>query len=321
MESSVLQGDRVFLTVFVSLLVGLVTAALSIVRLVNDKEGKTTDYRQNWCDSVRKCFAEMISNINATASLIVNHRQDSDHINALLSEVSGNGGPFPENRAAVRDLVTKRITESESQIRTLRRELYQAYALTRLHFKPNDPTFFPIERNFELAVELIRGLTQMSGSDARAQYLAQRDKIHVVAAEMTTAGREILKTEWEIVKKGERAYELTKQGSIFGGGAALTILFLLGGAAMLSIGSAGIKANIADKSAKSPSEGVSTGVGVAPGGSSPNAVTQIVNVNPIAYSLPATRDFKKSIPAGKPESDHYKNRKPGPDPCPYINQF
>jgi len=54
MEIASFQPDRILVTLFVSVLVAFVTAALSIVRLVNDKEGKTTDYRQAWTDSVRK---------------------------------------------------------------------------------------------------------------------------------------------------------------------------------------------------------------------------------------------------------------------------
>lgn len=124
---------------------GLVTAALSIVKLVNDKESKTTDYRQDWCNSVRKSVAELISNINATASLIVNHGRDGENLEALLKANHSTAGAWSEKDAAIRDHLTSRIAESIGQIRTLRRELFQAYAFTRLHFKPEDPSFLPIE--------------------------------------------------------------------------------------------------------------------------------------------------------------------------------
>jgi hypothetical protein len=59
--------DKIFLTAFLSALAGFITATLSIVKLVNEKESKTTEYRQAWTDSLRKSFAELIGLINAQA--------------------------------------------------------------------------------------------------------------------------------------------------------------------------------------------------------------------------------------------------------------
>jgi len=62
--------DKILLTAFLSALAGFITAILSIVKLVNEKESKTTDYRQNWTDSVRGELANLIGLLNAQAAQI-----------------------------------------------------------------------------------------------------------------------------------------------------------------------------------------------------------------------------------------------------------
>lgn len=63
--------DKILLTAFLTALAGFITAALSIVKLVNEKESKTSEYRQLWTDSVRKALSDLIGNINARATLSV----------------------------------------------------------------------------------------------------------------------------------------------------------------------------------------------------------------------------------------------------------
>ena len=57
--------DKILLTAFLTALAGFVTAALSIVKLVNEKESKTTEFRQAWTDSARKALADLIAKINS----------------------------------------------------------------------------------------------------------------------------------------------------------------------------------------------------------------------------------------------------------------
>jgi hypothetical protein len=279
-----MQGDRVFLTVFVTLLVGLVTAALSIVRLVNDKEGKTSDYRQGWCDSLRLCLAELVSNINSTASLIVNHIQHADNLNDIYIKNKEQSGPWPEGDGVFRNHCIDRFRESEEQIRILRREMYQSLAFLKLHFKPNEPLFTPIEKDVELAVERIREmLNVVKSEDSYAELVRQRDKIHDISEKIMNFGREILKIEWEIVKRGERAYAITKKGSLVGGGAALAILFILGGVAFFSSFSKVVTENNVEKLSafKGEEEKLTSKKNL-----SENSISQVVNVNPVVYPLP-----------------------------------
>jgi hypothetical protein len=279
MEPSVIQGDKIFLPVFVTLLVGMVTAALSIVRLVNDKEGKTSDYRQNWCDSVRKSLAELVANINAIASTAVNRSESAKELNKILDAQENLAGPWPESINTVRAHVQESISDADIRLRDLRQQLYHSYALTQLHFKPADPNFAPIEQSFALAIELIRGLVSLDANGSSEEKISQRNKIHDVAASITTSGREIIKSEWEIVKLGEPAYVSTKRLSIFGGGALFAILFLLGGAAFISSQKQNDQFRTHEGSTSSDR---SSNSGVAGANPSPPSISQIVNVSPQA---------------------------------------
>lgn len=225
------QSSKVLLTLFVSVLVGFITAALSIVRLVNDKENKTTDYRQAWNDSLRKCFADLISNITLIAGCIVRHRTDS----ATMSELSAfalkndtDSKKIEETVSHLREHLEKRVSDEGAHLRELRKNLHQSYALTALHFKPNDLSFSRIEQKYSVVIEMLDRLEGLKGRELENERLVLREKIQVAAFEITGYSRDILKIEWETVKKGERAYQQTKRWSLIGGGVALFILLAFG---------------------------------------------------------------------------------------------
>jgi hypothetical protein len=306
-----MQDDRVFLTVFVTLLVGIVTAALSIVRLVNDKEGKTSDYRQGWCDSLRQCLADLVGNINSTASIIVNHQQYGAGLDEIFKKYGEQAGPWTEADGVKRNHYMEKFGDSEEKIHTLRQELYRSLSFLKLHFKPNEPLLSPIENEIEQAIDSIRSMMlmrqKMKGSESRAELLRIRDKIHIGSNNIMSHGREILKKEWEIVKKGERAYELTKIGSLVGGGIALAVLFILGGMAFFSMFSHSEKNKFIDKKEYSDSSQNFP----APGKNlSENSISQVVNVTP--YPLPSSPEKAKVIYVDK----KIKCTSDCKDPCP-----
>lgn len=229
MNAIQLSNDKVLLTVFVTVLVGFLTAALSIVRLVNDKESKTTDYRQAWTDSLRKCFASLISNINTLASITTSRMSSVDKFGELMNremkKEDEKSSPYSE---IIRAYLDKRIFEEDEHIRNLRRGMHESYALTRLHFKPNDLSFARVEQKFDVVIELFAKLAELSAKESEGERLALREKIHAAAGEITAFSRDILKTEWEAVKSGEFAYQRTKFWSIAGGAIALVVLLVFG---------------------------------------------------------------------------------------------
>lgn len=202
---------------------------MSIVRLVNDKEGKTTDYRQAWTDSLRKCLASLISNINTLASLTASRMSSADGIGELIDREIENKDPKIQAIAEkTRAYLDKRILEEDEHIREIRRAMYESYSLTRLHFKPNDLSFSRVEQKFDVIVELFSKLQSLTGKSVEGERNALRERIRAESNELTAFSRDILKTEWEAVKRGERAYQRTKFWSVVGGAIALIGIFIFG---------------------------------------------------------------------------------------------
>lgn len=229
MNAFQMTTDKVLLTVFVSILVGFLTAAMSIVRLVNDKESKTTDYRQSWTDSLRKCFASLISNINTLASLTASRMSSADGIGDLIDhEMEAKDPKIQAVAEKTRAYLDKRILEEDEHIREIRRAMYESYSLTRLHFKPNDLSFSRVEQKFDVIVELFSKFQSLAKKEDEGERKALREKIRAEANELTAFSRDILKTEWEAVKRGENAYQRTKFWSLLGGAIALVGIFVFG---------------------------------------------------------------------------------------------
>ena len=290
MDSTFLQADRILLPLFVTVLVGFVTAALSIVRLVNDKEGKTSDHRQHWCDSLRVCLADLVSSINSAASEIVNRAESGDRLKALLTKYKNHTDTWPESDATLRDHLNEVAIDKDSKVRELRKNIYHAYSLARLHFKPGDPAFAPIEASFKLSMQLMRELAQMDGSDNLQKRIERRNEIHIAADAITLGGQEVLKTEWEIVKRGENAYVSTKKWSVFGGGIAFAILIIFALLAASSFTKTQTPANgksRSDEMTETKLPQTVTGQTQMPIATGAPTFSQIVNIQPTECCLPS----------------------------------
>lgn len=235
MNSFQMSADKVLLTVFVTVLVGFLTAAMSIVRLVNDKESKTTDYRQAWTESLRKCFASLISNINTLASLTTSRMSSVDGISDLMDpEFQDKNHRIQPMLEKTRDYLDKKILDEDEHIREVWRAMHESYALTRLHFKPNDLSFARVEQKFDVISELFVKLQDLPNKEEKSDRKVLREKIRAASDELTAFSRDILKTEWEAVKRGEQAYQRTKFWSLVGGAVGLVGLSIFGLAALWS---------------------------------------------------------------------------------------
>ncbi|QVE15078.1 MULTISPECIES: hypothetical protein [Pseudomonas] len=63
--------DKILLTAFLTALAGFITAALSVVKLVNEKESKTTEFRQSWTESARAALSDLIAKLNFHVTNVV----------------------------------------------------------------------------------------------------------------------------------------------------------------------------------------------------------------------------------------------------------
>jgi len=215
--------DKVLLTAFLSSLAGFITAILSIVKLVNEKESKTTDYRQSWTDSVRGELANLIGLINAQAGHIAAFKKTAkSFIEVHRKDLPNTPATLRENAT---DNVGHNLKENQNLVRETRREIYQSYARARLHFKPDDASFARVEQHFNVVMSLFQ---QLEKSDEPEEMAELKEKVHSAANEMTAVCRFILKGEWETIKKGERAYQLTKKWSIAGSVLMFFILISIG---------------------------------------------------------------------------------------------
>ncbi|RZJ14506.1 MAG: hypothetical protein EON50_05605 [Acidovorax sp.] len=221
--------DKYLLVAFITALIGFITAAMSIVRLVNDKESKTTDYRQAWTDSLRTSFATLLAKVELLTSTQVRYTELAN----MLYKLDQVG---TEKEKDAKDYNIKVHTELTGPLARLTEELHTAYALTRLHFKPNDLSFARVEHKFDHINDLLERLAKIDAPEGKAARQQLVGAIRVSAAELTGFARDILKTEWEAVKRGEQAYQTTKRWSLVAGGVTLVVLLLFGGVALWSAG-------------------------------------------------------------------------------------
>lgn len=224
--------DKVLLTVFLSALAAFITAALSIVKLVNEKESKTSEYRQAWTETVRAAFSDLIANINALPGLYFSDWKISKSLNSLrdkYKDMQGDVESSDDRRLS--DHLQSMLIENSKEMLVVRKAIYESYALVRLHFKPNDLSFHRVEQKFELIQGLFR---QLGAEQDDAKRAAIRENIYSGSNELSGFARDILKVEWETVKKGEPAYKKTKKWSVAISIAMLFVLISIGGHAALS---------------------------------------------------------------------------------------
>lgn len=211
--------DKILLVTFLSSLAGFITAVISIVKLVNEKESKITDYRQEWTKSLRESLSNLIASLN-------NHPHLLGFLSVSISEVKLLEDASTDSSATDKVAIKrKQIEDIKSELRESRKNIYDAYALTQLHFKPNDISFNRIEQKFDLLVVQITSPLESASSDDIQKY---RASIHALTKDIADYSRDILKTEWETVKNGEKTYRHTKKWSQY---ASIVLLFVI-----LSIG-------------------------------------------------------------------------------------
>ncbi|SFP39826.1 hypothetical protein SAMN05216229_102136 [Geopseudomonas sagittaria] len=217
--------DKVLLTAFLTALAGFITAALSIVKLVNEKESKTTDYRQSWTESARESLAELIGALNSFAS---STNQSASSGRQFLKLMKG-APPEDDHAKGIRqeaiELNKKLLHESVATQKDDLKKIYHAYAKVRLHFKSDDLSFSRIEQKFDYCMGKVE---EMRAAKKGGKRLKIKEQIHSATGEMSTYARQILKAEWETVKVGEPAYKQTKRFSIWACIVMLFILFTIG---------------------------------------------------------------------------------------------
>lgn len=215
---NILELDRILLTTFLSVLAILITTAISLVKMVNDKEKNTSEFRQEWINSVRKCISDLAAKIVAlTASQEYQARliDKKEYLEQEHAHEKEHG------------LITETIKRVDEEYTTHRHDLHQSYALLKLHFKPNDADFQPIEEIFNLITNNNKRMAEVDNNIATRMLI--RNENNDYAKNIIEIGRKILKTEWERVKDGEKVYKNIRKFAVWGSWVMLVILIVLGG--------------------------------------------------------------------------------------------
>lgn len=199
----------------VALLVGSVTAALSYVKFITDKENTTTSFRQAWINALRNEIGLLIACSRQEISL----RLEEDRLvvgEQESKEKAGSASGTEDKQGFLND--AKFYEDSLKAIqasRVLAKHEYRTkFNLVKLYFKLGDQregnliTSFLDAKKF---ADSFRFNTKVSDEEAQKEvdgFYEQLDKLFEKSSDLARA---ILKDEWERVKSGEEIYKKTRK--------------------------------------------------------------------------------------------------------------
>lgn len=166
------------IVVITSSIAAFLATLWAYVKLISDKEQKTTEFRQQWTVSFRAAIAELIAEIRLSSNLAAEF-QRVNRPNAIEELLQAKLALMHDSRAKVMN----------------------AHSLVRLHFKPQDAHYEAIDRSISTAIELL---------NAKDYEETVRLNVREELSTVTELSRGILKHEWERIKQGERAYRTTQ---------------------------------------------------------------------------------------------------------------
>lgn len=230
--------DKILFSTLIGLFAAFLTAVLGFTKLINDKESKTSEFRQEWTNSIRKTLADLVSSFRNLIELYEKSHKRSFSCQRLSNEMadlarhSQNDKEYDTHKEAL--LFNKKMLERiGDEIIETKKNVYEGLSMALLHFKPNDHEFQHIESKFDLIVKIISEINSMPNTlteDEGTQYLSSRkNEIELVCKDILTISRSLLKKEWERIKSGEENYIKTKKVFKYSSllmTAAISIIFL-----------------------------------------------------------------------------------------------
>jgi hypothetical protein len=81
--------DKLLLSTFFALLAGCIAAIMSFVKLVNDKESRVTDHRQEWTQSVRQVLADLVAHASTLSMLAELSFDNAERLNDYNQRIAG----------------------------------------------------------------------------------------------------------------------------------------------------------------------------------------------------------------------------------------
>lgn len=250
-----MQMDKLVLSLVLSLVAGFLTAVVTFVKLVNDKESKVTEFRQQWTDTAREALASVLSQLRSYCSLTIELVKTDDDVSRLAKQLGRLDDSNKSETTRLQVLLDSQVSQREALMQALRdsrESIHGAYALARLHFKPGDPGFLHVETKVDQALSLMDEWIRTDNQNGDAL----RAKAIPLIDEMTNLCRKLLKREWEKIKVGEPAYTQTKiwakRGGLLGAGALSVLIAWFGIESLLSWKETSDKTAFANASAALP---------------------------------------------------------------------
>ncbi len=205
-----------YFAALVSLLVAAITAALSYLKFITDKENTTTAFRQSWIIAVRSELAALVS---AGRQLIAlkqeEHRCVGDE--KKHSDLARKPGISKEEKLAAeknRDFFEKSLLEVQTRFYSANHDFNHRLYLCRLHFKKDDLEANEIIDGIYTRIkEASRFEPSNDVNDEEYMQVVQAFFVNLDAdlAVISDKCRVLLKNEWERVKNGEEVYATTRR--------------------------------------------------------------------------------------------------------------
>ena len=160
------------------------TGVFSFVSLINQKEGKISEFRQNWIDALRDDIAKLTSSFDRiSSSWQLIDIQENKKANAF----DGSDWMMQFNELAKEDIST--FTECYNRI------------MMRLNVTDDK--------------KLIEKIKVAKKTLSEPQDMFDKKIVSELIAQIIELSQQLLKDEWEVVKAGEKAYKNTKKATLF----------------------------------------------------------------------------------------------------------
>lgn len=228
--------DNILLSTLIGLFAAFLTAILGFTKLINDKEAKTSEFRQQWTGSIRVTIANIVSSSRHLAVLYEKHAARAFLCKDLKNELL-NFKDLPSVKYDIvketHDFNVKLVESYNTQIIEINRIIRENIALSVLHFKPLDHEFHHVETKLKSILDLIDDISITSWNSVhdkteRKEYLkSSRAKIENLCDEIVSISRLLLKKEWELIKSGEKNYIKTKKVFKYGSVLVAGIIFVI----------------------------------------------------------------------------------------------
>lgn len=157
----------------------LITSLIAFINLTLSKEQKTSDFRQAWIDGLREDLAVFFSSARGLCRVMQEarspHSSDEDVLNFRFSN---------------------------EQVGKMRVEAAEALYRIKLRLNPNEGEHVELIRLLDLVTSTQNQINIEKGLDYSEALIA--------IEEASSYSQEILKSEWERVKRGEKSFRVAK---------------------------------------------------------------------------------------------------------------